>query len=182
MNTLGKRLKTTLMLGALALAATGCVTTPEPDCALAASNDLDASFARAKERLGGGCEAYFDAYFNELLETAEGDPQSEHKRAFSDFLLWSTDTGLLSKRQARGYYNRYFNVKFVSMMGDYNNCSAICPRQGALLAEMEHELADKEQGLLRVALDRDSYYRADRLFKETELVLVATCNACEAGP
>jgi len=46
---------------------------------------------------------------------------------------------------------------------------------------MEAELADKERGMLQASLDRDGYYRADRLFSETELVLEATCRACEAG-
>ena len=55
----------------------------------------------------------------------------ENKRVFSEFLVWSSDQGLLSKRQAEDYYNRYFNVKFMSMKGDYNNCSHTCPEQTA---------------------------------------------------
>jgi hypothetical protein len=47
--------------------------------------------------------------------------------------------------------------------------------------DMETELADKERGMLQAALDQEGYYRADRLFSETELVLEATCRACEAG-
>jgi hypothetical protein len=46
---------------------------------------------------------------------------------------------------------------------------------------MERELSDKERGLLRVSLDNDGYYRADRLYQEVELVLEATCTACAAG-
>ena len=48
------------------------------------------------------------------------------------------------------------------------------------MQEMNRELADKEQGLLKVSADRREYYRANRLFQETELVLQATCEAC--GP
>jgi hypothetical protein len=46
---------------------------------------------------------------------------------------------------------------------------------------MERELSDKERGLLKVSVDRDGYYRADRLYQEVELVLEATCTACTAG-
>ena len=67
------------------------------------------------------------------------------------------------------------------MTGDYNNCALSCPRKSTLLSELEMELADKELGLMKVSSDAASYYRADRLFKETELVLEATCTACAAG-
>ena len=46
---------------------------------------------------------------------------------------------------------------------------------------MERELSQKERGLLKVSTDADSYYRADRLYQEVELVLEATCTACTAG-
>jgi hypothetical protein len=45
---------------------------------------------------------------------------------------------------------------------------------------MKAELHDKELGLLRASADQQSFYRADHLLKETELVLEATCSACEA--
>ena len=100
---------------------------------------------------------------------------------FSEFLVWTADSGLLSKRQAQDYYNRYFNVKFMTLASDYNTCSHTCPRRDRVLLDMERELGDKERGLLRVSLDNDSYYRADQLYKEVELVLEATCTACAAG-
>lgn len=98
-----------------------------------------------------------------------------------EFLVWTTDEGLLSQRQAKEHYNRYFNVKFVSLEGDYNNCSHTCPRRDSVMRNMERELGDKERGLLKVSLDNAGYYRADELYEEIELVLEATCTACEAG-
>ncbi|MDH3768781.1 MAG: hypothetical protein OES99_10070 [Gammaproteobacteria bacterium] len=162
------------------LASSGCATTPQPDCSLPGGHNFRTAMETSKAQLSNGCVALFDAYFDRLLTIAEGDPKPRHKQAFSEFLEWSTDTGLLSRRQAQAYYNRYFNVKFMSLAGDYNNCSYTCPRQAELLTRMEEELSDKEQGLLRVSLDPDSYYRADQLLKETELVLAATCTACTA--
>ena len=94
---------------------------------------------------------------------------------------WSSDQGLLSTRQAQDYYNRYFNVKFMALRGDYNNCSHTCPNKQKVLFDMERELSDKERGLLRVSTDNAAYYRADELYQEVELVLEATCTACEAG-
>jgi hypothetical protein len=166
-----------LTLGALALA--GCATTTA-DCSLPRTASLDQAMDAAEARLADGCEAEFDRYYAELLSIAEGDPGPENKRKFSDFLLTATDQGLLSKRQAERAYNRYFNVKYVSLMGDYNNCAYTCPRKRQVLTAMEAELLDKEQGLLRVSQDAPGYYRADRLYQETELVLEATCTACAA--
>jgi hypothetical protein len=34
---------------------------------------------------------------------------------------------------------------------------------------------------LNISLDSESYYRADQLYQEVELVLEATCTACSAG-
>jgi len=69
----------------------------------------------------------------------------------------------------------------MALEGDYNNCSHTCPRRDRVYRDMERELNDKERGLLKVALDNDSYYRANELFQEMELVLEATCTACMAN-
>ena len=169
----------TFVLSALWLGA-GCATTT-PECALAETSNLDSAISSAKSNLQAGCVAYFDSYMDQLLVIAAGDPAPENKRTFSDFLVWSADSGLLSKRQAQETWNRYFNVKFVSLQGDYNNCALTCPIRGEVLGNMERELADKERGMLQASLDQDGYYRADRLYSEAELVLEATCRACSAG-
>ena len=167
-----------ILLGAIFL--TSCASNP-PDCVGLQSRNLVSAVDAAQTALINGCHAHFDRYYDDLLSIAEGDPGPENKRAFSEFLVWSSDRGLLSKRQAQDYYNRYFNVKFMSLKGDYNNCSQTCPNKRKVLLDMERELSDKERGLLRVSLDNESYYRADQLYQEVELVLEATCTACAAG-
>ena len=157
-----------------------CAATPPP-CNGPQTKNLNAAIDDVKSTLQSGCEAHFDRYYDDLLSIAEGDPKPENKRIFSEFLVWSSDEGLLSQRQAKNYYNRYFNVKFMSLQGDYNNCSHTCPRRDRVMLNMERELSDKERGLLRVAEDSESYYRADELYQEVELVLEATCTACSAG-
>ena len=168
-----------LVIGA-SLLLSACATN-QPSCMSPQTRSLDGAMAAVKSNLSAGCKAHFDRYYGDLLTIAEGDPKPENKRAFSEFLVWSADQGLLSQRQAEEYYNRYFNVKFMSMKGDYNNCSHTCPNKQKVLFDMERELSDKERGLLKVSVDRDGYYRADRLYQEVELVLEATCTACDAG-
>ena len=101
--------------------------------------------------------------------------------AFSDHLMRVNDMGIISRRQAEGLYNRYFNIKFVSLQGDYNTCSQTCPVRQQVLSDMRAELHDKELGLMRASNDAASFYRADTLLKEADLVLEATCRACSAG-
>jgi len=153
----------------------------QPSCTSPQTRNLSNAIDVVQSNLMSGCQSHFDSYYDDLLTIAEGDPKPENKREFSEFLVWATDTGLLSTRQAEDKYNRYFNVKFMSMKGDYNNCSHTCPNKQKVLFNMERELSDKERGLLRVSLDNDGYYRADRLFQEVELVLEATCMACTAS-
>ncbi len=178
-----RNLSATLQVFALLLSAfalTSCASNP-PLCSGPQTKNLDAAVGVVQRSLNDGCAAEFERYYDDLLTIAEGDPKSENKRIFSEFLVWSTDQGLLSQRQAKEYYNRYFNVKFVSLEGDYNNCSHTCPRRDQVMRNMERELSDKERGLLNVSLDNAGYYRADELYQEVELVLEATCTACAAG-
>jgi hypothetical protein len=169
-----------LLAAMSALTLASCASSP-PTCDGPQSRNLSTAVDHVKSSLSAGCTAHFDSYYDDLLRTAEGDPKPGNKRIFSEFLVWSADEGLLSQRQAKDYYNRYFNVKFMTLQGDYNNCSHTCPRRDRIMLDMERELSDKERGLLKVSLDNDGYYRADELFQEVELVLEATCTACSAG-
>ena len=173
-------MKSIFLIATCTLLLAACASN-EPSCMSPQTRNLDGAIAAVKSNLSAGCQAHFDRYYNDLLTIAEGDPKPENKRIFSEFLVWTTDQGLLSKRQAEDYYNRYFNVKFMAMKGDYNNCSHTCPNKQRVLHSMERELSDKERGLLRVSQDNDGYYRADQLFQEVELVLEATCTACAAS-
>jgi hypothetical protein len=157
-------------------------TTTEPDhCAVSLRGDLDGAMRTVETRLGDGCEYQFDGYFQSLLSLAEANPDTNNRRLFSDHLMRVHEMGVISRRQAEGLYNRYFNVKFVSLQGDYNTCSQTCPIRKQVISDMQAELHDKELGLLRASNDAPSFYRADNLLKETDLVLEATCRACLAG-
>jgi hypothetical protein len=149
-------------------------------CSLPEGPGLERAISAARFDLQTGCEQQFDQYFQRLLKIAEGDPKKDNKAAFSEFLIWANEEGLVSKRQARETYTRYFGVKYVSLISDYSVCAQTCPHRDEVMREMNRELVDKEQGLLKVSADQREYYRANRLFQETELVLEATCEAC--GP
>ena len=174
------RCRTMSLVAVSAIVLASCAATP-PACNGPQTRNLSHAIDDVKSSLSGGCAAHFERFYDDLLSIAEGDPKLENKRIFSEFLVWSSDEGLLSQRQARDYYNRYFNVKFISMQGDYNNCSHTCPRRARVMMDMERELSDKERGLLRVSLDSAGYYRSDELYQEIELVLEATCTACNAA-
>ena len=175
-----KRSLALCLLGAFALA--GCESAPATtQCTGSLGSNLGVAAAEAEDRLASGCAYHFDDYFAEMLALAEANPSVENRMLFSDFLVGQQQAGTLSTRQARAYYNRYFGVKFVSLQGDYNTCSQTCPVRDTVLSDMRTELQHKERGLLRASEDSESFYRADTLLKEAELVLEATCRACEAG-
>jgi hypothetical protein len=171
-----------LLATALILGAAGCNSNPprQPLCNLPDGNDLDAAMARARFDLHTGCASRFDDYFRGLLQIGAQNPDPDNRRLFSDFLEWTVDEGLLGRRQAQERYNRYFNVKYVSLMSDYSVCSETCPSRSRLFGAMQQERLDKELGLLKISADRSRYQRADRLYHETELVLEATCQACDS--
>ena len=175
-------LTTMAALAALSALLAACNANPPraSACTLPEGHNLERAISTARFDLTTGCEQQFDEYFQRLLVIAEGDPKKDNKVAFSDFLIWANEEGLLSKRQARELYTRYFGVKYVTLISDYSVCAQTCPRQQEVMREMNRELVDKEQGLLKVSADQREYYRANRLFQETELVLDATCEAC--GP
>ena len=168
------------LVGALALA--GCETPQTTaQCTGELTGSLERAALQAEERIASGCTYHFDDYFAQMLAIAEANPSTENRVVFSDFLVRQHEAGTISRRQAQALYNRYFGIKFVSLQGDYNTCSQTCPVRETVLSDMRTELQHKERGLLRASEDTESFYRADTLLQEAELVLEATCRACEAG-
>lgn len=160
----------------------GCASEPAPDyCYANLRAPLEGAAAEAEAKLASGCAYHFDDYYTQLLAIGADRPDQDNRRIFSDHLVRVSDQGTISRRQAQGLYNRYFNIKFVSLAGDYNTCSQTCPVRTQVLGDMRTELIDKELGLMKISGDSASYYRADHLLKESQLVLEATCRACAAG-
>jgi len=173
-------LRSAAAAASLYLLLAACNSNPPkgPVCSAPGGNDLEQALEDARYDMKAGCESQFDRYFVQLLTIAEGDPKPENAALFSDYLVWASEEGLLSKRQAQLLYNRYFSVKYVTLMSDYSVCSETCRHQPEVLRDMRAELGDKEQGLLKVSANNTAYRRASRLFQEAELVLDATCASC----
>ena len=171
-----------LSAGLLTLLLSGCATTSESQpCRLPESKNVESAFRHAREELTRSeCHYRFDAYYQRLLEVAEGDPNPGHARRFSDFLLWSNSQDIINRRTAKDYYNRYFSYKFVSLPDNYSNCGYTCRVRDEVAANMREELRDKDKGLLKVTGDREKYARANDLYESMQLLIEATCTACES--
>ena len=152
----------------------------KPACTLPSGVNLEEALTHSRKDLGHlECEPMFDNYFVRLIDVAKRDPDLENKRRFSEFLEWAHDQGIIDKIQARSYYNRYFNTTFMSLPDDYNVCSS-CPEETKKNIEyqMEKELRQKEEGLLRACRDKHAYYKASDQYNSVLLLLDATCTSC----
>ena len=151
-----------------------------PGCTLPSGVNLAEAITHSKDDLEHlECEVLFDSYYDRLIEVAKRDPDMANKRRFSDFLEWANEQGIIDKIQARNYYNRYFNTTFMSLPDDYNVCSSCSEKnQKDLEFQLEEELGQKEEGLLRACQDKNAYYLAADQYNSIMLLLDATCTAC----
>ena len=165
---------------AILILACGNRQVVQPRCILPAGVNLEEALEHSRADLGHlECEPLFDTYFDRLIDVAKRDPDVQNKRKFSDFLQWANDEGIIDKIQARDYYNRYFNTTFMSLPDDFNVCSSCSEkRQIDLELQLEAELGQKEDGLLRACQDKDAYYAAADQYNSIMLLLDATCTAC----
>ena len=152
-----------------------------PSCTLPSGVNLEEALDHSRADLGRlECEQMFDGYYDRLLDVAKRDPDIENRRRFSEFLVWANEQGIIDKIQARNYYNRYFNTTFMSLPDDFNVCSS-CPDTARrdLEVELQKELTQKEEGLLRACQDKQAYYAASDQYNSILLLLDATCTACQ---
>ena len=171
-----------LMMLALTLFPAGCANRQyvKPGCTLPSGVKLEEALAHSREDLGHlECETMFDGYYTRLIAVARRDPDLQNKRRFSEFLEWANEEGIIDKIQARNYYNRYFNTTFMSLPDDFNVCSSCAEKtQKDLESQLEEELGQKEEGLLRACQDKNAYYLAADQYNSIMLLLDATCTAC----
>ncbi len=176
------RFRGIMLIGVVATLVCACTNKHyfKPSCTLPSGVNLEEALDHSRADLGRlECEAMFDGYFDRLLDVAKRDPDIENRRRFSEFLVWANDEGIIDKIQARDYYNRYFNATFMSLPDDFNVCSS-CPETARrdLEMELQNELAQKEEGILRACQDKQAYYAAADQYNSILLLLDATCTAC----
>jgi hypothetical protein len=176
------QIKILLLITVIGLLLSSCGNRPHvnPSCTLPSGVDLEEALVHSKKDLAHlECELLFDNYYERLIEVAKRDPGMANKRKFSDFLEWANNEGIIDKIQARNYYNRYFNTTFMSLPDEYNVCSSCSERnQKDLEFQLEEELGQKEEGLLRACQDKNAYYIAADQYNSIMLLLDATCTAC----
>ncbi|MBT7445374.1 MAG: hypothetical protein HN790_15575 [Methylococcales bacterium] len=190
MKNLTLKILTTAVLG---LTLTGCNTLQKQEpsvvqyaqpvamCSMPSGKRVDAAFAHAKSELSSSaCQTQYHNYFTSLIDIAKGDPSAENKQRFSQFVTWSYESGIISKRQGRDYYTQYFSPTFTSLSDTLNVCSASRSKQ-TMIQDMQSELKMKKQGILEVAGDRDGYFKTLKQHSDIVLVLEATAMACTAS-
>ena len=152
----------------------------KPSCTLPSGVSLAEALEHSRNDLGHlECESMFDGYFERLIDVAKRDPDAANKRRFSEFLEWAHGQGIIDKIQARSYYNRYFNTTFMSLPDDFNVCSSCTPElKKDIEKQMEDELRQKEEGLLKACRDKNAYYAASDQYNSILLLLDATCMSC----
>lgn len=148
------------------------------NCAMPDTLLLEQAVGQVRTRISNGCSGQFERYVDGLMDIAAADPQPQNAQTFSELLLWAGDHGVIGRQQAREIYTRYFGVKFVTAMGDYNTCSQICPVKQQVTADMDRELLDKERGMVKASGDMARFTEANMLHQKIELMLEATCDAC----
>lgn len=161
--------------------ALGCSTAtkqPTVDCSFSNSKNLSVAIENTKQILANGqCVYEFNNYIDNLFTIASGDPSVENKEKFSKFFIWANTNGIITKVQARDYYNQYFTPTFTALPDQYNVCS-VCKHKEKLIDKMKSELRDKELGLMKVCNDQESFYKANTQFDNLTLLLDATCLSC----
>ncbi len=166
----------------------GCVQNQRPIqaspvvqlCTLPTGHLVDEAFDQAKRTLSrSDCVYQFDAIFKALLNIAEGDPDESHKKKFYELLKWAKEDGMISKLKAQEYYTRYFTHTFYSLPRDYNTCT-YCPKLSQIMRDLKNELNQKALGLNRICKDQMRYAKAAGDLQTLDLILEATCKACES--
>ncbi len=182
MNNTNGRLKILFYIAIAGLLLSSCGGRPyaNQSCTMPSGVSLDEALAHSRKDLAHlECEVMFDGYFEGLVEVAKRDPEMANKRKFSDFLQWANNQGIIDKIQARNYYNRYFHTTFMSLPDEYNVCSSCSEKkQKDLEVQLEEELGQKEEGLLKACQDKDAFYLASDQYNSIMLLLDATCTAC----
>ena len=160
---------------------TGCRKRPvpvQPACNLPSGYIVDQAFDTAYDTLSKqGCRYRFDEVMEALLEVCEGAPQMKNKELFSNLLVWAKDQGIISTVQAKNYYNTYFSSIFISLPDDYQTCS-YADKYEKVIADCKAELEKKEQGLVKVCSDSETFAKATNDLNQFDLIFLAACKAC----
>ena len=167
---------------AVLLVATGCSQQPQKPvaaCGLSGSNNIDHLFAEVSENLGNRvCHYSFPEYRERLLQAAKGSPGPENEARFAGLLRESVERGIISKRQARETFSRYFDPEFYVVKTEpRSSCSSLREKE-TLYAAMRSELAYKRTGMLEILDDESRFRQAQHHYNDLTMVFEAVDAAC----
>jgi hypothetical protein len=182
MNTIKKTL---VIAGLIAISlTTGCATQNAvpvditEGCDSVNSKQIDAAFSEAKANLSRAeCAPYFEANFTALKAVAKGNPGEENKARFAQWLSWSNKQGVITVKQSKALYTRYFHSTFVSLPSQGNLCSHLA--NGDPVKDMTRELSDKREGYNDIVNDSQGYNAVHQEYDDMKLMLDSVAMACQ---
>lgn len=165
---------------------TGCASLSSPSsspvaapvCDAIDSKQVDAAFGEARNNLSRAeCAPYFEQNFSKLREVAQGDPGDDNRSRFAAWLNWSSDKGIITARQAKEMYTRYFHDTFVSLPSQGHVCGYL--KDDSLKTAMKLELVQKREGYTRIAGDAEGFNRVHLQYEDMMLMLDSVNSACK---
>ena len=141
--------------------------------------DLDHLFAEASEKLQNpDCHYSFPEYRERLVLAAKGSPGPENEARFAQLLRESIDLGIISRRQARETFSRYFDPEFYAVKSESrSSCSSLRNKED-LYAAMRVELGYKREGMLDMLDDEERFRQAQHYYNDLYMVFEAVSAAC----
>lgn len=193
MNTISI-LKSTALSLCLVSGLAACAATPPPPapppvepvvvntCQTPSSKSLQIAIAAAQSELSHReCHYQFDAMHHTLLQIAQGDPSPKNGKKFLDFYKWNVSQGILSSKQGKDYYNRYFKPTFGNVLSNDRNVCSLGKNKDALIKSLGRELVDKKTGLQVIMQDRNAYFEALRIHNDLIFLIETTLMACDGA-
>jgi hypothetical protein len=166
--------------------ATGCATTQPVSvsvniaegCDAVNSKKLTMAFEQSRDHLARSeCAPFFDQHFNSLRRIATGDPKLENRAQFAGWLSWASKQGVITVKQSKEHYNRYFNETFVSLPKQGHICGHIQTKRP--VTDMTLELTQKREGYLDILGDSKGYNQVHEQYQDMKFMLESMETACQ---
>ena len=149
------------------------------NCSRLTHKKLQVAINYAQDALGHrSCHYQFGSMHQQLLDIAQNDPAKENGSLFLKFYKWNVAEGVISSRQGKEYYNRYFKTTFGHVLTNDRNVCSLGANKDELVKNLGRELNYKKTGLQTIMQDRDAYFEAQRMHNELVFLIETTLLAC----
>lgn len=188
MNTI-KLLKMTALSVCLISGLAACAQNPltnlnqqsaDANCSKLTHKKLQTAINQAQDALSNrSCHYQFDTLHQQLLNIAENDPAQENGSLFLKFYKWNVSEGVISTKQGKEFYNRYFKPSFGNVLSNDRNVCSLGANKEELVKNLGRELTYKKTGLQDIMQNRDAYFEAQRIHNELLFLIETTLMACD---